>query len=73
MVVRLLDGEGRLAWAAEYDGVRKMSVRARPQLRGCGPIGYAKGRTLPAAAGAGDRPCCPWPPRSGPSAATVLR
>ena len=29
MVVRLLDGEGRFAWAAEFDGVKRMSVRPK--------------------------------------------
>ena len=61
-VVRLLDGDGRLAWATGYDGIDNVWVRARPKLRECGPIWYAKGHTLPSAPGAADAPPCPVTP-----------
>jgi hypothetical protein len=71
-VVRLLDGHGRFAWAAGYDGIENTWVRARPRLSGCGPIGYAKGGTLPSAPGAADAPPCPLEPVYS-HASTVLR
>ena len=57
MLVRLLDGNGRFAWAARYDGVQKLTVRARPDLVRCGPIWNGEGRIFPA--GAADGPPCP--------------
>lgn len=72
MVVRLLDGDGRFAWAAGYDGVSQMWVRARPDLARCGPIWYAKGHTLPPGSGVADAPPCRLEPAKG-IASTVLR
>jgi hypothetical protein len=75
-VVRLLDGDGRFAGAAGYDGIESMWVRARPRLSGCGPISYAKGRTLPSASGTADAPPCPVstePATATANASTVMR
>jgi hypothetical protein len=66
MVVRLLDSEGHFAWAARYDGVQKMSVRARSDLVRCGSIWNGKGRTLPHAPGAADGPRCKLEPPPKP-------
>ena len=38
MVVRLLDGDGRFAWAAGWDGVGNMWARVPTDLVLCGPI-----------------------------------
>jgi hypothetical protein len=76
MVVRLLDSEGRFAWAATYDGAQRMSVRARSDLVRCGSIWNGGGRTLPHASGAADRPPCPVERLERPKRAnstTVLR
>ena len=73
---RTVDGHGRFAWAAGYDGSRNMWVRARPRLSGGGPIWYATRRTLPSAPGAADAPLCPTstePPAMTANASTVLR
>ncbi len=72
-VVRLLDGHGRFAWAAGYDGIENMWVHARPRLSGCGPIWYAKGRALPSAPGAADAPPCPISTEPPAMTSTVLR
>jgi hypothetical protein len=72
MVVRLLDGKGRLAWTAGYDGAGHAWGRARPELTGCGPIWYVEVRTqrpLPTGARSGDPLRCPLPP----ARTTVLR
>jgi hypothetical protein len=78
MVVRLLGGRGRLAWAAGHDGAGNTWVRVRPDLAGCGPIEYAKGRWLRPEAHSADAPPCPASRKlrtrpSVASSATVLR
>jgi hypothetical protein len=85
MVVRLLDDEGRFAWAAGYDGVRNRWVFARSDLARCAPILYApivygpnrSVRRLPRARGASDAPPCPLErlpdSKDVANAATVLR
>jgi hypothetical protein len=69
MVVRLLDGKGRSAWAAGYDGVKKTWVRTRRDLAACGPIWDSERRRITRASGAADAPPCrveAVPPRRGP-------
>jgi len=47
MVVRLLDGDGRLAWAAGHNGAGKTWVRVRADLAGCDPDVDVAGLTFP--------------------------
>ena len=74
VIVRLLDGNGRLAWAAGHDGNKHTwVVHAQVDLAGCGPIWYREGRRMRRVAAAADAPRCRLEPPSNNVATTLLR